>query len=224
MLYYFYKWGETSMEIFIFSNICPQNSEKCLAQYFSLWYDMLDESKRLRYISAKSDKVKRQIVLSDMVARLVVSRGTGVPREKVVFSHSSHGKPFIANSDFHFNISHSGDYIVACADSDICGIDIEVPRAVNLKSAKRFCCAEELEYINNSKNRSSAFLYIWTRKEAYFKALGCGISAVMSSVNVLHEPYLHTIKTESYTLSVYSKNIERGIDTYAIVGKLCKKI
>ena len=126
---------------------------------------MLSNNKKSRIDRIKDERKKKILILSDHLARLSVSNFTGISLEEVSFSYNSHGKPILPQGTPHFNVSHSGDFVVCCISESPCGIDIEVLREVNLNSAKRFCTENELNYINSSQNKNEALLYIWTRKE-----------------------------------------------------------
>lgn len=58
--------------------------------------------------------------------RKAVSEGTGQPYDKIMFSRTSSGKPYIEeNSKFSFNVSHHGDFCVLAAEQDVnVGIDV----------------------------------------------------------------------------------------------------
>jgi len=53
--------------------------------------------------------------------------------------------------------------------------------------AERFFTKEEACYVAGSKDRSAAFYYIWTRKEAFLKAAGIGLRVKLSAFSVLED-------------------------------------
>ncbi len=187
-------------------NIYICNVEHISQQILEDGYKMLDISKKRRIDRIEDNNKKKVLIVSDMLARFMVNKFTGISKNSIKFAHSSHGKPILQNGHAQFNISHSGNYCVGCIDKHPCGIDIEFLRDVNLNSAKRFCTDNELQYINNSRNKNTAFLKIWTKKEAYFKSIGCGIATVLSSVDVLKEDKLSTVENDDFILSVYSED------------------
>ena len=85
-------------------------------------------------------------------------------------TYNENGKPL---TDFCcFSISHSDD-LVACAVSDKpVGIDIEKKKPIKKRKTYPLFSKEESEYVNRSEDVSLAFLTLWTRKEAYIKAVG----------------------------------------------------
>lgn len=92
-----------------------------------------------------------------------------------------HGKPYILNAP-HFNISHSGG-IVMCAVSDKeVGVDVqeEVAPERAEKISRRFFTIEE-------QAETGRFTELWTKKEAYIKFTGMGLSTSLSSFSALDE-------------------------------------
>lgn len=115
---------------------------------------------------------------------------------------NAHGKPYFENiSNFHFNISHSGDILaIAISDREV-GIDIEKLRNPDLRIAKRFC-DDEQAYISkaDSKNR---FFEVWTKKEAYLKYKGTGLSGGLNTFSVFKfSPLPNSFIFDEYIISV----------------------
>ena len=98
--------------------------------------------------------------------KIVANNKLHIPFPQIEFEKGVKGKPFLKDyADFHFNISHSGDFLaVAFANSSV-GVDVEKIRPVNPKIANRFFTKEEEEFIKNEND----FFYVWTRKEAFIK-------------------------------------------------------
>ena len=116
-----------------------------------------------------------------------------------------HGKPYFEGCDIYFNISHS-DVLqaIAIGDSEV-GVDIEKIRNVNLQVASRFL-KEECDYIM-AANSTECFFEIWTKKEAYLKYLGAGISGGLKSFSVFEAPIkIATFKKNGYIISICSES------------------
>ena len=126
---------------------------------------------------------------------------------------NEHGKPYFKNlPDFHFNISHSTDILAVAISDGKVGIDIEKLRTPDLRIAKRFC-EDEQAYVTETdpKNR---FFEVWTKKEAYLKYKGTGISGGLNSFSIFNtEIPLKTFKISDYIMSVCSKNCFEIIKT-----------
>jgi 4'-phosphopantetheinyl transferase len=111
----------------------------------------------------------------------------------LTFSYSAAGKPALASpwsdSGIQFNVSHSGGAaLLAFARRREVGIDIEkIRRDVELEGiARRFFSLREQEQLTeiDPNERYEAFFRCWTRKEAYLKATGAGLSLPLSQFDV----------------------------------------
>ena len=173
--------------------------------HYKKWFSEMSDFKKRKVVSVKDDNHKMSLILSAHIARLAVSEELNIETNDVVFSYGTHEMPFIMGNEIYFNVSHKGNYVVCITDTNPCGIDIETKREVKLNSAKRFCNENEMKFIENSEDKSSALLYIWTRKDAYFKSLGCGISTILTAVDVLKTEGFETTEEEDYILSTYIK-------------------
>jgi 4'-phosphopantetheinyl transferase len=112
------------------------------------------------------------------------------------FASGAHGKPELvgagAESGLRFNLSHSGAWGLAgwSWQRDI-GVDVEVWRTMRDEAAlvRRFFSAVEIAAWEAlpAELRHEAFFNLWTRKEAYVKALGHGLGLPLHSFDVSHE-------------------------------------
>jgi 4'-phosphopantetheinyl transferase len=115
------------------------------------------------------------------------------PRD-IEFSYGKCGKPFVAGlENFHFNLAHSEEMAVyAFAWGCDLGVDIERIRDIqDIRAiARHFFCPEEVADLNSvdAGERLEAFFACWTRKEAYIKATGEGLSASLDSFRVALQP------------------------------------
>lgn len=124
---------------------------------------------------------KKQAV-SDTARNFVIkytAEFEGIPAEKLIYSHDSHGKPYIVGSRLHFNISHCGSVIAVAFCTEEIGADIELVRDFNSAVVKRYFTDGEKEYIfsaDDKETENQRFFEIWTAKEAFLKYCGVGIS------------------------------------------------
>ncbi|MEO5626473.1 MAG: 4'-phosphopantetheinyl transferase superfamily protein [Dokdonella sp.] len=101
---------------------------------------------------------------------------------------AQHGKPFSPElPDLDFNLSHAGAHVLlAFARAQALGIDLEHgERQVSLPEiAHRFFAPAEAQALDRMSpaRRQSAFLELWTRKEAVLKALGAGLQFGLARV------------------------------------------
>jgi 4'-phosphopantetheinyl transferase len=90
-------------------------------------------------------------------------------------------------------MSHSRDVaLVAIADAKELGVDVEYIRAdfATEEIARRFFSPREVEAFNAlpSELRVAAFFRCWSRKEAYIKAIGRGLSQALDGFDVTLAP------------------------------------
>jgi len=149
----------------------------------------------------------------------------GLTGRELTFLVNKDGKPYIAECpDFHYSLSHSGEFVALAIEATPVGIDIEGLRAGYQKLANRFFSEEEIAFLQNNWS-DSLFTKLWTRKESYLKATGYGMRMPLEGFSVVDdrvllnekmyeemleegdEYYLKSIQIEdSYWLSVCRKN------------------
>lgn len=119
---------------------------------------------------------------------------------------NKHRKPFFENlTDFHFNISHSGELMTIAVSSSPVGVDIEKIHDFNPKIINRFHQYEK-DYIN-SKDTQNRFFEVWTKKESCLKYLGCGLAGGLDKFSVFDfSPSPITFKHNNYYISVCSQH------------------
>ncbi len=114
--------------------------------------------------------------------RKIISNILLCTAEDVSLIYSDYGKPTLAPPYdwLHFNISHTDELaILALSCEGPVGIDIESKKRASslLDCAISICHTSELVSLPNQTNlRSLHLLRLWTRKEAYLKAIGKGLS------------------------------------------------
>jgi 4'-phosphopantetheinyl transferase len=94
-------------------------------------------------------------------------------------------KPFIPGWDF-FNISHSGQLVVVARSDNPVGVDVEQITSIDYNEIGQNFHPAEHTYILSAENPQTAFFDIWTKKEAFLKAVGIGLSDNLSKVNCLY--------------------------------------
>jgi phosphopantetheinyl transferase len=87
-------------------------------------------------------------------------------------------KPYLPNEEFHFSISHCGDYAAAIVSSDKrVGIDIEIPVEKIAVIKHKFLSPKEHESFNliePDKDSIPFATLLWSAKESVFKWYGNG--------------------------------------------------
>ena len=105
------------------------------------------------------------------------------------FSTSPRGKPSLLQPlGWHFNLSHSAQLALVAVGHSELGVDLEKRRHLeSLKQiASRHFSTVEVEALRAvpAAEQLAAFYRCWTRKEAYVKALGSGLSSALDVFDV----------------------------------------
>jgi 4'-phosphopantetheinyl transferase len=136
-------------------------------------------------------------IVARSAMRKILSRYVKARPQDVVFSHNARGKPefgsTFAGSEIKFNLSHSRDFaVLAVTQSLRVGVDIEFINhaiATDEVAALFFSQREMNTFLALSPGeKAEAFFACWTRKEAYAKALGEGMSLPLESFDLGFEP------------------------------------
>ena len=143
------------------------------------------------------EKDRQRFIIARGVLRNIVSRYLNIPPNAVSFTYNVHGKPSLAfafhEHYLHFNLSHSQD--VACYAFTYArhvGIDVEFMRSdIHYEELARhsFSAHEQATLATLPSNlKRQAFFNCWTRKEAYIKAKGRGLSLPLDLFDVSLRP------------------------------------
>ena len=147
------------------------------------------EHERARSMAFERDA--RRYLTSRHALRRALSVVTGVLPQDIRIGADTVGKPCCPGMDgVQFNLSHSGHLgLIGVSTSSLAiGVDVEVVRSIpevlalalsHLSPAER-----ELWSAVPEQRRDAAFFAIWVQKEACLKALGVGLAAEPSSINV----------------------------------------
>jgi 4'-phosphopantetheinyl transferase len=163
------------------------------------------EYERLLALTSPDERVRaRRLRLESRRRRFVAGRGTlrvllghylAVDPERVRLAYGVFGKPELDGaheSDVAFSVAHAGDLALfaICRGTEI-GVDIEHrSTAGGDVIVERFFSVSEREQYSRlpDADRPLSFLRGWTRKEAYLKASGVGLSRPLSDVEVTIAP------------------------------------
>jgi 4'-phosphopantetheinyl transferase len=116
------------------------------------------------------------------------------PPADIQFTYGEHGKPALAGEQaLQFNVSHGqGKLLIGFARGAALGVDIEQIRLLDNadKLARRFFSEAENEaYVSvPPSQKGEAFYNCWTRKEAFIKAVGEGLSYPLRRFDVTLRP------------------------------------
>jgi len=130
--------------------------------------------------------------------------------EKAEFAKNDHGKPYIVGMPIHYNISHSGQYVVLVTANREVGVDVQEKKSARMEAmARRFFSKEEWQAFSecySEEDKKDIFYHIWCRKEAYGKYLGTGLNTEVLQTNVLVEienvQFIEYEAVEGYQISI----------------------
>ena len=87
-------------------------------------------------------------------------------------------KPCLADSKWHFNLSHARDFAICSISDSPVGVDIESFKVRDILYPDKILHPEEaklLAYISNPNEKKKYFYECWVAKESYLKNLGVGL-------------------------------------------------
>lgn len=147
--------------------------------------ELLDDSERARAASMDSERSRTRFVASHGVLRSILGACLGEEPAKLTFSRTCLGKPCLADpwaaGGLRFSMAHSEDAaLYAVAGGREVGVDVEKVRhdLDATAMADRFFTKAEAAAVRKAPDgeRPDTFLRLWTLKEAWSKAVGCGFS------------------------------------------------
>lgn len=148
-----------------------------------------DEIARMERFHFEDDR--RNFLFCRGMLRILLASYLGASPAELLFTYSAHGKPSLAPSSgsVEFNLSHSnGSLLIAISQRRKIGVDIEFVRCeLDVQEiADRFFSREETRALMQLpvSLRYDAFFSCWTRKEAFVKARGEGLSWPLNSFDV----------------------------------------
>lgn len=157
--------------------LAPEESERAARFHF--------ERDRKHYIAARG------------LLREILSRYLKLSPESLRFKYTSYGKPYLTDECggewLRFNVSHAGELaLYAVSREREVGVDIELIRTdiEHQQIATQFFSEQEVVSLLAlpAHLQQEAFFLCWTRKEAYIKGIGEGLSLPLHSFDVSLTP------------------------------------
>ncbi len=130
---------------------------------------------------------KLRFLASHVGTRILLSTQLGIPYDQVRIGIGHFGKKYCINSsELHFNISHSGDYVVLAFSRYSVGVDVEricsnhyYPEVLKLLSERTQQSYKE------SDDKLLTFFKIWTGLESFTKLEGIGLTGAINSFSII---------------------------------------
>ena len=179
-------------EIHVWRAIVPE--DRHAAERFQ-W--VLGPDERVRAESFHFDRDRVRFVFRRAWLKILLSRYLAADVANVRITHGRYGKPALSPSvdapDLRFNLSHSnGMVVVAIAHGREVGLDVEYirPEVEVDEIARRVFSRQEAAALAAlpAADRVAAFFACWTRKEAFVKATGEGLSRPLADFDVSLAP------------------------------------
>jgi 4'-phosphopantetheinyl transferase len=146
---------------------------------------VLDERERQRAAKFVRDVDRHSYLTAHIGLRYVLGRHLGLAPGEVAFVRQAcpncgapHGRPVLADdSAVQFSLSHGGDLVLVGVAATPVGVDVEQVPEIQVAAdlSARLHPAEQHE-IAAAPRPEAAFARVWTRKEAYLKGIGTGLS------------------------------------------------
>ncbi|MBU0991930.1 MAG: 4'-phosphopantetheinyl transferase superfamily protein [Proteobacteria bacterium] len=162
-------------------DIIDDNRFKFLLPYVS-------EEKQSRIKRYRKKSCAQQALMGDLLVRSIIHEKLYMKNKDIRFGYNEYGKPYLlGNENFHFNLSHSGDWVVCAVSDSIVGIDVEKVMPTDYGISKRFFSQDEHEYLLCQKEKEKLYTFydLWTLKESYAKAIGKGLYMPLNTFSII---------------------------------------
>lgn len=198
-------------------------------QYFQKHYEMLSRERQAKIDAYRVESAKRL----SLGAGIVLDKGLreyGLCERDVKIKYGENGKPYLEDyPDIHFNLSHSGNMVLAVFSDAEVGCDIEEVGKSQEKLAERFFCQSEYEYLmekQDERERCEEFYRIWTLKESFMKVTGLGMKLALDSFCFeFGEPVTirQQVSKDDYEFQEFELTDKREIKYKAAICRCVKK-
>ena len=154
------------------------------------YWGILNTKERERVNKFYFEKDKNCYIIARGILRTLLAKYLNLNPSKIKFQYTEKGKPFLKHSsNIKFNISHSKNTIVlGFLKNDEIGVDVEFSKnkVEALLVAKSFFSKNEIKALHKLTPSyiQQGFYNCWTRKEAFIKAIGHGLSFPLDQFEV----------------------------------------
>ena len=180
--------------------LCPYNDALAIfrfilpdgqpAPYQQTWLNADEISRAHRY---HREVDRNRFLYTRSILRVLLGNYMNLHPNEIFFTTSINKKPVIKNNtNWHINISHSGDWILIAISKTDVGVDVEkvIPDFAFQDMLSSSFSQEECQHIEASANSRLLFYELWVRKEALVKATAKGLDddfAQIPSVDGVHQ-------------------------------------
>jgi len=156
----------------------------------------VDEQARAARFHFERDR--QHFIVARGCLRTILARYLEIDPSEIQFTYTPYGKPELSPSTsqeqpLNFNLAHSGAFaLYAFTQTGEIGVDLEYvrPEFAGDDIAQRFLSSDEVARLTelDASVRHEAFFNCWTRKEAFIKAKGIGLSLPLDQFDVTMAP------------------------------------
>ncbi len=157
--------------------------------------ELLSTDEKERMARFRFDTDRHNFLFCRSMLRILLASYLGSPPAELRFAYSAHGKPSLSISScaLEFNLSHTeGRVLLAVCLGNRVGVDVERIRRnfAALDIADRFFSEAEKKALRATPEEFlyEAFFHCWTRKEAFVKGRGDGLSCPLAGFDVSLAP------------------------------------
>ena len=162
----------------------------------------ISAQRREQALKFKFELGQRLCVLAYQLLKQGLREEYGI-KDNPVFEYNEHGKPsIVGHPEIHFNLSHCKAAAACVVSNRPVGIDVESFREYHESLVHYTMSEEEERQIEDSDHPKTAFIRLWTMKEATLKLIGTGISDNLKTI-IDSQRYKYTIfEREKYIYTV----------------------
>lgn len=136
----------------------------------------------------KFEALKHRFLMGRILLRLHLAHKLGVTPASLKFAVNAYAKPYLLEHDYHFNISHTQDYLCIASAKVAVGIDIET----------KIKATDTVDTVLNTAQKAYAHTlpthlkldYLqrkWAQLESIVKCIGTGLSLNLADLHWLHD-------------------------------------
>lgn len=182
--------GRFLMNLYSMNIQCLMEEETFLKEYEKA---SVLRKRKIDALNVNAEKI-RSLAADMLIRRGVHDYETSLQLEHQPFlseGYGTYGKPYLQQyPNLFFNVSHSGEYVVAVFSEEEIGIDLQINKVITDHFSKRFFSEEEQKYLveltknDEKKDLVHPGILLWTCKESFVKYTGEGLQRSLDSFTV----------------------------------------
>ncbi|WP_455720273.1 4'-phosphopantetheinyl transferase family protein [Agathobacter sp.] len=163
------------------------------------------------YYADKFKRISGENRYQELLAGYLLYRYLGITSDEQLV-RNEHGKPDIApkykeDITAHFNLAHSGSYVVLAISDNPVGVDIERKDRMNWKVARRILRPDQLAKLESYKDDPERLQYeftkYWTQYEAIMKLVGTGFAGELDEAAMReYEKHVAFKELDEYVIAI----------------------